>query len=156
MLLLESKVTKNAGKHSVWAILRSKNTSRSCECSGAIPPPYGPEKLSSHTTTGWSPSCLLVTFPSYASLYPPLAAVSSVTPKTRNMYHIALQTAALPLTSVRNAHKYYVYVGIYIFVIRRGATPSPFHLSSVGDDAHIVPFCYSSNWNLYIRKSRMY
>ena len=64
-------------------------------------------------------------------------------PQTRNMYHIALQTEALPLTSVRNAHECYVYVGIYIFIIRRGATPSPFHLSSVGDDAHIVPFCYS-------------
>ena len=68
-------------------------------------------------------------------------------PQTRNMYHIALQTAALLLTSVRNAHECYVYVGIYIFIIRRGATPSPFHLSSVGDDAHIVPFCYSTYSN---------
>ena len=69
-------------------------------------------------------------------------------PQTRNMYHIALQTAALPLTSVRNAHEIYVYVGIFIFHIRRGATPSPFHLSSVGDDAHIVPFSYSPYSNL--------
>ena len=80
-------------------------------------------------------------------------------PQTRNMYHIALQTAALPLTSVRNAHKCYVYAGIYIFIIRRGATPSPFHLSSVGDDAHIVPFCYSLNPNLpnkHKQKARLY
>ena len=68
-------------------------------------------------------------------------------PQTRNMYHITLQTAALPLTSVRNAHEYYMYAGIYISIIRRGVTPSPFHLSSVGDDAHIVPFCCPPNSN---------
>ena len=71
-------------------------------------------------------------------------------PQTRNMYHIALQTAALPLTSVRNAHECYVYVGIYIFIIRRGATPSPFHLFSVRDDAHIVPFSSLSYSNFSI------
>ena len=38
-----------------------------------------PEKLSSRTATGWSPSCPLVTFPSSAFLYPPPAAVGSVT-----------------------------------------------------------------------------
>ena len=69
-------------------------------------------------------------------------------PQTRNMYLIALQTAVLLLTSVRNAHECYVYAGIYIFYIRRGAAPSPLHLSSVGDDAHIVPFGYSQNSNL--------
>ena len=51
-LLLVPKVTKSAGKRSVRAVLRSKNTSLSCECSGAIPPPDGPEKLSSRTATG--------------------------------------------------------------------------------------------------------
>ena len=69
-------------------------------------------------------------------------------PQTRNVYLIALQTAALLLTSVRNAHECYVYVGVYIFIIRRGATPSPFHHSSVGDDAHIVQFSYLQNPNL--------
>ena len=54
MSLLAAKVTKTAAE-----------AGSLCE----------PEKQSSHTSTGWSPSCLLVVFPSSASLHPPLAAL---------------------------------------------------------------------------------
>ena len=54
------------------------------------------------------------------------------------------------MQSACNAHWYYEYIGKYIFIIRRGAAPSPLHLSGVGDDAHIVPFNNSQNLNLSI------
>jgi len=38
-----------------------------------------PEKQSAHTAAAWAQPCLLVVFPSSASLYPPPAAVSSLT-----------------------------------------------------------------------------
>jgi len=50
-----------------------------CYDEGREPERVLPEKQSAHTAAAWAQPCLLVVFPSSASLYPPPAAVSSLT-----------------------------------------------------------------------------
>jgi hypothetical protein len=50
-----------------------------CNKNGLEPVRVLPEKQSAHTAAAWAQPCLLVVFPSSASLHPPPAAVSSLT-----------------------------------------------------------------------------
>ena len=115
------KVAKSVGKRSVRAILRSKNTSRSCECSGAIrrtvglPTPYYSGHL--HVVSN---KLLSTTNRQFAS--PNAEYVHN------HLKHTALLHAIPRAPRISVIQTY----GKYIFVMRRGAAPSPFHYSHAG------------------------
>ena len=113
-------------KISYFSILQSDlhlATKSGADCDAA----YGPEKQSAHVRRLGAPPCLLVVFPSSASLYLPLAALRLRHP-TRNMYRKVLIVWRFCVQIRTHRAARFVQTGRqYIFYIRRGLRLPPLH-----------------------------
>ena len=109
-------------KISYFSILQSDlhlATKSGADCDAA----YGPEKQSAHVRRRGAPPCLLVVFPSSASLYLPLAALRLRHP-TRNMYHKVLFLVALSQTNPSAPRRRICANGATIHILyQEGASP---------------------------------